>query len=70
MGGNGKTVYLVQALLSLRAAMQAISTRNMEISRQEMNTYKPYILYINIYIDLYLYVKNPHYVILKRSLYL
>ena len=35
----------------------------MEISGQEINTYKPFYNYINI--DLYLYVKSSHYVLFK-----
>ena len=40
-----------------------VFTRNMEISGQEINTYKPFYNYINI--DLYLYVKSSHYVLFK-----
>jgi hypothetical protein len=36
----------------------------MEISGQEINTYKPFYNYINN-IDLYLYVKSSHYVLFK-----
>jgi hypothetical protein len=45
------------------AVSRVVFTRNIEIFGQEINTYKPFYNYINI--DLYLYVKSSHYVLIK-----
>ena len=51
------------ALVYRSLSRTVVFTRNMEISGQEINTYKPFYNYINI--DLYLYVKSSHYVLFK-----
>jgi hypothetical protein len=45
------------------AVSRVVFTRNIEIFGQEINTYKPFYNYINI--DVYLYVKSSHYVLIK-----